>query len=171
MLISLQAVDLEDGLLLVEPQLLQRLSAFRQLAESAPEAGGILMGYRRGPHLHVVEATVPTTQDVRRRFSFFRHGAHHQQVALRRWRETDETLDYMGEWHTHPEDHPHPSGIDLRHWRDIAVRSPRPMLFLILGRRSNWCGVGWTKRPLAPLHLLEANNDDLRTPLQSTRKR
>ena len=130
------------AMLLIEPQVLERLAAFKQLEKSAPEAGGILMGYRRGPHTHVTEATVPTTRDVQRRFGFFRHATHHQRVALRRWKESGETLDYVGEWHTHPEDDPSPSSIDLKHWRDIAQVSSRPMVFLIVGRWSNWCGVG-----------------------------
>lgn len=130
------------AMLLVEPQLLERLAAFRQMETSAPEAGGILMGYRRGPHTHVTEATVPTSRDVRRRFGFFRHATHHQRVALRRWKESGETMDYVGEWHTHPEDDPSPSAVDLRHWREIAQGSTRPMVFLIVGRSSCWCGVG-----------------------------
>ncbi len=60
---------------------------------------------------------------------------------MRRWKESDETMGYMGEWHTHPEDHPTPSGIDLRNWLDITVPRPEPMVFLILGRRSDWLGV------------------------------
>src|SRR5687768_16273206 len=102
--------------LLIEAPLLERLVAFRQVTSTAPEAGGILMGYRRGPHTHVTEATVPSRSDIRRRSSFFRHTGPHQRVALRRWKETNQTLDYVGEWHTHPEDDPGPSGIDLNHW-------------------------------------------------------
>lgn len=130
------------AMLLVEPQVLARLAAFRQIETSAPEAGGILMGYRRGPHTHVTEATVPTARDDQRRFGFFRRATHHQRVALRRWRESGETMDYVGEWHTHPEDDPSPSRVDVKHWREIAQASPRPMVFLIIGRSSNWCGVG-----------------------------
>jgi integrative and conjugative element protein (TIGR02256 family) len=130
------------AMLLIEQQVLERLAGFRQMATSAPEAGGILMGYRRGPHTHVTEPTLPTALDVQRRFGFFRHASHHQRVALRRWKETGETLDYVGEWHTHPEDNPSPSGVDFRHWREIAQASSKPMVFLIVGRLSNWCGVG-----------------------------
>lgn len=132
--------------LLIEAALLERLAPFRQVAWSAPEAGGILLGYRRGPHTHVTEATTPSQSDVRRRFGFFRHAAHHQRVALRRWKETGQTLDYVGEWHTHPEDDPKPSGIDQRHWLEITAASARPMVFVIVGRTSNWLGVGLRDR-------------------------
>ena len=135
-----------DALLLIEPKVLQRLITFRQLDTSAPEAGGILLGYRRGPHIHVSDVTVPTKRDVQRRFAFFRHATDHQRVATRRWKQSGETMDYVGEWHTHPEDDPSPSGIDLQHWREIASVAPRPMIFLIVGRQSNWCGVGLKRR-------------------------
>ena len=130
-----------DAMLLIEPQVLEQLERFRQMAKSSPEAGGILMGYCRGPHTHVTEATIPTSRDVQRRFGFFRHAAHHQRVARRRWKESGETMDYVGEWHTHPEDAPSPSGVDLQHWQEIAKASSKPMVFLIVGRVSNWCGL------------------------------
>src|SRR5262249_39625720 len=94
------------ALLLIEPRVLQRIAVFKQLDPAAPEAGGILLGYRRGPHTHVIEATVPTKRDVRRRFAFFRHATYHQRVATKRWRQSGEKVDYVGEWHTHPEDDP-----------------------------------------------------------------
>jgi integrative and conjugative element protein (TIGR02256 family) len=134
------------ALLLIEQQVLQRLVLFRQLSPSAPEAGGILLGYRRGQHTHVSDATVPTKRDVQRRFAFFRHATDHQRVATRRWKQSGEIMDYVGEWHTHPEDDPSPSGVDLRHWSEIAQAAARPMVFLIVGRSSNWCGAGLQHR-------------------------
>lgn len=132
----------DEAKLLVEDPLLASLAPYRQLASFEPEAGGILMGYRRGAHIHITEATFPSKDDVRNRFRFFRHANHHQSIALQRWEDTDRTLDYVGEWHTHPEDAPVPSHIDLKHWREIAVGRRCPMVFVIVGRRSNWIGVG-----------------------------
>lgn len=138
------------AMLLIEPRVLVLVGAFRQVHASSPEAGGILMGYRRGIHTHVTEATVPSVRDVQQRFSFFRHATHHQRIALRRWKESGETLDYVGEWHTHPEDKPSPSVVDLKHWREITQPASRPMVFLIVGRSSNWYGVG-LKNELLPV--------------------
>ena len=135
-----------DALLLIEPQVLQRLVTFRQVDKSAPESGGILLGFRRGRHTHVSDVTVPTKRDLRRRMAFFRHATDHQRVATRRWKESGETMDYVGEWHTHPEDDPFPSGVDLQHWREIASAASRPMVFLIVGRQGNWYGAGLNHR-------------------------
>lgn len=130
----------DGAMLLVESNLLRRLEEFRQVKATTPEFGGILMGYRRGVHTHITEATFPVQEDVRRRFGFVRRAEYHTRMAVRRWNETDETLDYVGEWHTHPEDHPSPSSIDLVHWRKIVRTSPRQMVFLIVGRVSYWLG-------------------------------
>ncbi len=145
MLLSLP-VGHSDALLLIEPQVLQRLVTFRQLNPSAPEAGGILLGFRRGHHTHVSAATVPSKRDVQRRFAFFRHATQHQRVATRLWKQSGETMDYVGEWHTHPEDNPSPSAVDLQHWRKIASEASRPMIFLIVGRKSNWVSAGLKQR-------------------------
>lgn len=134
------------ALLLIEPEVLQRLVVFRQLDSWAPEAGGILLGYRRGNHTQIIDLTVPTKRDVQRRFAFFRHATDHQVAATRHWKESGETMDYVGEWHTHPEDDPSPSGVDLRNWKDIASNASRPMFFVIVGRLSNWYGAGLARR-------------------------
>jgi integrative and conjugative element protein (TIGR02256 family) len=131
-----------DAMLLVEPQLIERLLRFRQIGSNAPEAGGILMGYRRGPHTHVTDATTPSKRDTQQRFRFHRHATYHQRMATMRWKASGETLGYVGEWHTHPEDHPTPSGIDLHHWREIGAAAARPMVFVIIGRKSCWFGIG-----------------------------
>jgi integrative and conjugative element protein (TIGR02256 family) len=106
--------------LLVEPRLIARLSTYRQTVETASESGGILMGYRRGVHIHVTECTFPHQFDRQSRLRYFRHAGYHHRIAVQRWYETGETLDYVGEWHTHPEDAPVPSSIDVFHWRQIA---------------------------------------------------
>lgn len=132
--------------LLIESALLDQLREFRQIAPDASEAGGILMGYRRGPHTHVTEATMPSKEDVQHRFGFLRQAKYHHQTAVRRWKETGETLDYAGEWHTHPEDDPSPSNKDIRNWRKITMASQRPMIFVIIGRSTNWIGAGLGQR-------------------------
>ncbi len=130
-----------SGRLLIEDSVFTTLNPYRQLSHTAPESGGILLGFRRGEHLHIVEATVPSKLDRRSRFGFHRQAATHQNIALRRWRETGETMDYMGEWHSHPEDFPRPSGTDLRNWLEITVPRKEPMVFMIIGRKDDWIGV------------------------------
>ena len=133
----------DDGFVLIEERALQVLGRQRQLHQGAPEAGGILLGYRRGSHLHVTEASAPVAPDHASRTRFFRSAAPHQQAALARWRESGGLMDYLGEWHTHPEHSPSPSTIDTGGWQHICSKRKTPMLFVILGTQDRlWIGLG-----------------------------
>jgi len=143
MLFSLDSQNVDVGAkLLIEPEVVSCLMKFRQLKVETPESGGILLGYRKSIHLHVTQLSYPNRDDKQTRFSFFREAKNHEELAVKRWVETNETLDYLGEWHTHPEDHPQPSLVDLKSWREISSLRAKPMVFLIIGRKSNWFGLG-----------------------------
>lgn len=133
-----------SGFLLVEGHVRQALESYRQNLVTMPESGGILLGYRRADHLHVVDATVPSSHDRRARTRFFRSANHHQDAALSAWKKSGKRLDYIGEWHTHPEFKPSPSGLDLSEWIKLLERQPsKAMVFVILGMvDQDWFGVG-----------------------------
>src|SRR5688572_27944829 len=97
---------------LIERDVLAALHQFRQRSPNDDEAGGILIGYRRHQHLRVVEFTVPARHDIRSRYEFNRIDPYHASHARKRWRASSGKLDCVGEWHTHPESAPQPSGID-----------------------------------------------------------
>lgn len=131
------------GWVLIEPEVLETIDRFRQDTQDKPEAGGILLGFRRGQHLHIVEATSPAENDRRSRTGFERSSEPHQQVALDRWRTSGGTMDYLGEWHTHPQSEPSPSGTDIAAWRRINRCHPdRMFVFIIAGDVERyWFGV------------------------------
>lgn len=111
-------------------------------AGSDKESGGIFIGCYRGPHLEIVSCTTPLAGDIRRTNQFDRRDPGHQAFALRAWSASGRTETFVGEWHTHPEDDPSPSQQDLTTWRSILRVNPGPLLFLIVGRHSLWCGIG-----------------------------
>ncbi|WP_201491369.1 Mov34/MPN/PAD-1 family protein [Pseudomonas paracarnis] len=128
--------------ILVEGAPLQTMDRYRQDRSDKTEAGGILLGYRKGPHLHIVQVTVPQLTDRCRRFRFDRSAHHHQQIALDQWHVSEKTMDYLGEWHTHPEINPSPSGVDINEWVKITNRQTKPMVFMILGLTGTiWLGL------------------------------
>lgn len=138
-----------DAFLLVEPGVLEVVLAHRQLGSLDLEAGGILLGLRRGDHLHVIDLTTPGPGDKRSRTSFKRSQRHHLERALERWRESGCVIDYVGEWHTHPEPQPSPSSLDRSEWRAICAHRSDPMLFLIAGIGEElWAGVGLNSKLL-----------------------
>jgi integrative and conjugative element protein (TIGR02256 family) len=137
---------LGDGLILIEDDVLSSLQAFRQQGPTASEAGGILIGFRRGIHLHVTHATTPGPLDRRSRYEFQRLDPVHQQTAFELWERSRHTADYIGEWHTHPQVRPLPSCIDRREWGEITRAKPAPMILAILGQQDCWIGIGHSKR-------------------------
>ena len=119
------------------PDVISVFDAYIQRNLSDPESGGILLGTVHGPHIEVAHATPPFPTDRRTRCSFERGSKGHTEVADRLWGESRGIVRYLGEWHTHPEDYPSPSGIDLREWRVSAEKRTdgRSMIGLIVGRR------------------------------------
>jgi integrative and conjugative element protein (TIGR02256 family) len=117
------------------PDVLRLFAEHRQGAPALAESGGILLGSRRGLHLEVTHATSPYPTDVRTCTSFERRSEGHQDEASARWRESEGTVDHIGEWHTHPELVPSPSSLDTREWAKLLRHRspPATMLGLIVG--------------------------------------
>ena len=90
----------------------EKLLAHRQLQDSSPEAGGVMLGRLiLGTSDVVVDAvTGPCTEDKYSRFTFFRSRRRAQQIVDEAWHTSCGTKIYLGDWHTHPEDIPRPSG-------------------------------------------------------------
>ena len=130
----------DAGLLLIEKSVLERIHAYRQVSNQR-EAGGLLIGYFRDPHLHITDLTVPGAGDHRSRFRFARKDPSHLQLVQDRHTGSGRLLNLLGEWHTHPEAVPSPSGIDQRDWgKTLAVRASQPTVFLIAGTERDWIG-------------------------------
>jgi integrative and conjugative element protein (TIGR02256 family) len=146
---------------LISDWVMTQIAQYTTRAEITREAGGVLIGSYRGPHVEVTTCTTPLSGDVRGPVSFDRRDAGHQTAAMRAWRTSGNTETFVGEWHTHPEDHPSPSSIDLQTWSNLLARTSCPLIFLIAGRHSLWCGFGQARdlrrayEPLGdiPLHM------------------
>jgi integrative and conjugative element protein (TIGR02256 family) len=102
------------------------------------ESGGILLGTVHEKGLMIETATQPSRMDRQFRYMFERMPFGHSAIARRHWRLSNGTVRYLGEWHTHPQDVPSPSGIDLSEWQKLAqVRlDKRPTLSVIVGRKT-----------------------------------
>jgi len=122
-------LNFEDGVLEVFKMHVQR-------GVHDHEAGGLLLGEVRGEHLSITLATIPTEHDKRMRYFFERMPFGHADVAQKIWSKSRGTTRYLGEWHTHPQDVPTPSGIDRSEWHRMACerKDKRPFLAVIVGR-------------------------------------
>ena len=144
--VMLQHPSHEDGRILIESTVNSVIGQHVQMKPGSLEAGGILVGYRRANHLHVVALTEPQPLDRRSVTSFERISSFHQELALVLWKKSGGKLDYLGEWHTHPERIPSPSDIDRREWRKLYSRRPTPLVFIIAGTDGFWHGLGASNR-------------------------
>lgn len=130
---------LDDGRVLLAKEVVIRFLDFRQLERTAPEAGGVLMGrfIQDSGHIAIDLISEPMIEDVRRRTFFFRAEKRHQEIVNRVWTESESTCTYLGEWHTHPEDDPTPSSVDLNEWNKKLKQNPNhrnALMFIIVGR-------------------------------------
>jgi integrative and conjugative element protein (TIGR02256 family) len=117
------------------------LAQTRQIDDVSPEGGGVLLGRLvvNTDDVVIDEITFPGPEDVRARYSFRRSPNSAQPRVVSAWQESTGTKIYLGDWHSHPEDHPNPSWVDRRDWNRVlkrAVYEQAFLLFVIVGRRS-----------------------------------
>ena len=128
--------------------------------------GGVLLGRLivNTEDVVVDEITKPGPDDIRGRYRFKRSSNSAQPRVVSAWRESTGTKIYLGDWHSHPEDHPSPSSVDRRDWNRVVKRAVYEqdfLLFAIVGRRSIgvWEGRRIGRRSTA-LHQCPAAIDD-----------
>lgn len=125
----------------ITEDVLTRLKSFRQLSASDPESGGVLLGRYMLDDENVIldHITTPEAKDKGTRFSFYKQQEEHQRIIETFWSESSGTCNYLGEWHTHPEDYPVPSSTDLKTWQRQFVETVfegDELFFIIVGRRA-----------------------------------
>ncbi|MBD8051807.1 Mov34/MPN/PAD-1 family protein [Limnohabitans radicicola] len=132
------ATDDKKALLHFSEPTLETFCQYVQASDTDCEAGGLLLGSVHGAHMLIQQATVPTAWDKRFRHLFERMPFGHEAIALSRWMASQGTVRYLGEWHSHPEDHPHPSSLDRLEWGRLSAKrqDKRPMLAVIVGRKA-----------------------------------
>jgi integrative and conjugative element protein (TIGR02256 family) len=133
-------LELPNGaIVLIDLTVLRCIKKYLQSKPADKEAGGILIGeYYYGNHLHITDCTEPSTEDDRGRFSFHRKSPHHQELTRKLWSKSGKTKTWIGEWHTHPEDTPNPSTIDINNWQKNLPK--RQAILLIQGNSYMWIG-------------------------------
>ena len=107
------------------------------------ERGGIVLGKVKKNKIVLTRASIPTGYDWGNRTSFVRHKMSGQLFTDYEFLNSNGKVIYLGEWHTHPEDHPTPSSTDKKM---IAKQFNRNdineefLFMIIIGRRSIYVG-------------------------------
>jgi len=87
----------EGRLVMLAEDVTRAISRFTRYPESDLEAGGLVLGNYRGPHVEILKCTTPMPADVRTRFGFVRQDPGHQQAATADWRKSGGTVNFVGE--------------------------------------------------------------------------
>lgn len=134
---SMQSVNF----VVFDKSVLNEISSFMAAKGFRREQGGLLLGLRKKETIRVTGCTFPGVQDGRARFRFTRRDPKHQKLAYEAWKRTKRTCDWVGEWHSHPEDYPLPSGVDRSTWKRQCSERREAMNYLIIGMSENWVGL------------------------------
>ena len=121
------------------------------------EAGGQLFARFQESDIHIVEATGPRRTDRRSRTSYEPDRLAEQLEIDERFRNG---LHLVGDWHTHPEDLPRPSPIDLTSTADGFRRSRHGLnafVMTIVGRSVLPTGLYVSLHDGGALHILHAD--------------
>lgn len=118
--------------LVLHAQPLEILERFTQYNRKAPESGGIILGKLINGQINILKLSVPTPLDRASRMNFERSKIGAQIIIDYEFYNSNGQLTYLGEWHTHPEEHPTPSSTDLQMLRDQFKNNKLTTDFLVL---------------------------------------
>lgn len=117
-----------------ESEILKHVHRYRQIFPWAREAGGQLFGLIEDKEVRVIRATGPYAGDERSRYRYRSNPTAAQRAIKTQARNG---LLYLGEWHSHAEDHPCSSALDndamTRLMKNSRLNS-NILLMLIVGR-------------------------------------
>jgi integrative and conjugative element protein (TIGR02256 family) len=116
------------------PEVLKQLARHQQTRFWHREAGGQLFARIEDCNVRVVEATGPRPTDRRCRSRYEPDRVAEQAEIDARF---PQGLHFVGDWHTHPEDRPTPSSIDLLSTAEGVRRSRHGLnafVLVIVGR-------------------------------------
>lgn len=127
--------------IVIEDKLRKELLDFRQLNDDDFEIGGVLMG-ELYPQSNKIKVTHFLTCD---QSSSSINELHLNVECLQSmmddiWKQSEGTITYLGDWHTHPENNPKPSIIDYKTFMINYYKSEfnqNILLYMILGKKDN----------------------------------
>lgn len=131
-------IDCKNRKIKICISIIEIMYRYIQKTSSDAEAGGIIVGRENlgNENLIFEYATEPMKNDIRTRFRFIRKDFGHIDFYRYLYSEYDGIYAYYGEWHTHPEDIPRYSIIDLNNWRKISREIPTNVQYhIIVGRK------------------------------------
>jgi len=131
--------------LMVEDKVYYTLQRYQAQSVFTRESGGMLIGELNPAKKQIIitDMTTPQKKDKSTFNRFIRSEYGHQDIMDKLWKESGYKKMYLGEWHTHNQNVPVPSCVDLRNWSSISNRPQNSdyMFFCIVGKQEIkfWC--------------------------------
>lgn len=107
--------------------------------DNTKEVGGILLGRFVGKMVYEITEIACINSQYNTRIYFQRDVKKAQSIINKRWDETKGEINYLGEWHTHPNMHASPSTTDMKSLSAIMkqVGQVLPIVMLIILGENN----------------------------------
>ena len=108
----------------------------KQIMHDSHESFGVIIGScsLNKDEFWIDNITTPFSGDTSTRYSFELNDSRHQKVVDKAFKSSNGQSVYFGTWHTHPENHPIPSNIDIKDWKKCVSRNKdRKLFFVIVG--------------------------------------
>lgn len=106
-------VEFVELTIIFSEDVLKSFINYQQTDGDKPEAGGILLGQVKDNHFHILKISTPNKKDISSRYRFTRDERTAQSAIDLEFERSSHKTIYLGEWHTHPENHPSPSRQDI----------------------------------------------------------
>jgi integrative and conjugative element protein (TIGR02256 family) len=110
------------------PSVLEAFSHFRQI-RGEPEGGGMLLAQFEFPTIRISAVTTPHRTDGRWKTLFIPNRILQRRMIKNNFKKG---YHFIGEWHTHPEQNPTPSKLDLKSMREAFLKSNHELNYFIM---------------------------------------
>lgn len=113
----------------------EQLIKFRQNDLDDCESAGLLVGHvKNNGDTWINNITTPKETDIRSRAFFKLDDVAHQNDLDNLHASSDQLLGYLGTWHTHPQNIPIPSSVDIEDWKKHYNENiDRRLFFVVVG--------------------------------------
>jgi integrative and conjugative element protein (TIGR02256 family) len=123
----------------IENEVLNLFNQYKQLSIKKKEACGILMCSIDDNEqiISINKATSPKPNDIRKRTYFYLKDTAHQKKLDELYKKSNGTIFLCGTWHTHPENYPKASILDIKEWIKFVkgnIGHVENFYFIIVGK-------------------------------------
>jgi integrative and conjugative element protein (TIGR02256 family) len=114
--------------IIIHQVVLERIIKYMQTGDR-PESGGLLFAEFKLPKIFVKDISIPNKTDCQSRFGFKPDLIRQQKIINSNFKKG---LHYIGEWHTHPENKPMPSTVDIMSMKETFIKSKHELNYFLL---------------------------------------